>query len=755
MIKDRISRRTFLKAGGAVVVGIRLGSMRGQEAFAQTIPSADAFLGKTVAIDAVDGFLAIHADGTVTLFSGKVDLGTGARAALRQMAAEELDVPIERIAMIEGDTALTPDQGATAGSYGVARGGLQIRQAAATARRALLERAAQRLGRPVGDLEVADGVVRPTGGGPGVSYAELVGDQRLNLTVDQKAPLKDPAGFRVIGRPLRRRDVPAKATGRHGFVHDFSVPGMLHGRAIRPPAVGAALQAVDEASIASIPGARVVRIGNFLGVCAEREWDAVRAARQLKTTWSSGTGLPDHARLFADIRTTPVVRDETLATRGDAAAAFAAGGRILAATYEWPIQSHASMGPSCAVADVRPERATIWTGSQATHRFRMTFARILGLPPDKVRLVYLDGSGCYGMNGHEDAAADAALMSQSLGRPVRVQWSREDEHGWDPKGPPHLLDVRAAANDRGEVMAWNSEAWLPAPTPNLPNVPLLAPAAAGIAQPVGQSAGLIHQNVDPPYQFPNMRAVIHWIRDTPLRTSNLRAPGKVANCFAIESFTDELAGLVGADPVEFRLRHLKDPRGIEVIRRTAARMGWTPRPRPQTAAGGAPILAGRGFAYVHYKHNETYVAVGMEVEVERQSGRIRVVRVVCAQDCGLVVNPDCVRGQVEGCLLQGLSRTLFEEVAYDRSRVTSVDWASYPVLTFADVPRLEIELIDRPTEPPIGVGEAAATAVPAALANAVFDATGVRIRRVPLRPERVKAALAHSVRENSPRTMRA
>ena len=741
MKRDQMTRRTFLKTGGAVVVGLRLGSMGGRGASAQSTPLADSFLGKTVSSDAVDGFLAVHADGTVTLFSGKVDLGTGARAALRQMAAEELDVPLGRVTMIEGDTGLTPDQGATAGSAGVSRGGMQIRRAAATARQALLERAAQRLGRPVGDLEVADGMIQPKGGGPGVSYADLVGGQRLSLTVDQKAPLKDPARFRVIGQPARRPDVPGKATGRHGFVHDFSLPGMLHGRAIRPPGVGARLLAVDESSIASIPGARVVRIDNFLGVCAEREWDAVRAARQLKASWSPGTALPDQARLFAEVRATPVVRDETLATRGDVSGAFAGGGQSLSATYQWPIQSHGSMGPSCAVADIRPDRATIWTGSQATHRFRSTFARILGLPQDKVRLIYLDGSGCYGMNGHDDAAADAALLSRALGRPVRVQWSREDEHGWDPKGPPHVLELRAAVNDRGEVVAWNSEAWLPAPTPNLPNVPLLAPEAAGIAQPMGRSTGLIHQNVDPPYQFPNMRAVIHWIRDTPLRTSNLRAPGKVANCFAVESFTYEVAALAGADPVEFRLRYLADPRGIEVIRRAAARMGWGPRPRPRNLDPKAPVLAGRGFAYVHYKHNENYVAIGLDVEVERQSGRIRVMRLVCAHDCGLVVNPDCVRSQVEGCILQGLSRTLFEEVGFDRSRVTSVDWASYPVITFADVPLLEIELIDRPQEPPVGVGEAAATPVPAALANAVFDATGVRLRTAPLRPDRVAAAL--------------
>ena len=741
MTDTRMTRRTFLKTGGAVVVAVGLGPGRAGLAAAQTTATADRFLGKTVAIDAVDGFLAIHADGTVTLFSGKVDLGTGARAALRQMAAEELDVAIERITMIEGDTALTPDQGATAGSYGVARGGLQIRRAAATARRALVDRAAQRLGRPVADLDVNDGVVGPKGGGPSVSYAELVGDQRLNLTVDEKAPLKDPGKFRVIGKAARRTDVPGKVTGRHGFVHDFSVPGMLHGRAIRPPAIGAALLSVDESSIASMPGTRVVRVGSFLGVCAEREWDAVRAARQLKATWSPGTGLPDHARLYADIRSSAVVREETLATRGNAAAAFAAGGRMLAATYQWPIQSHASMGPSCAVADVRPDRATIWTGSQATHRSRMTFARLLGLAQDRVRLIYLDGSGCYGMNGHDDVAADAALLSRALGKPVRVQWSREDEHGWDPKGPPHLLDVRATVNEKGEVAGWHSEAWLPAPTQGLPNVPLLGPEAAGIPQPMGNSAGLIHQNVDPPYQFPNMRAEIHWIKDTPLRTANLRAPGKVANCFAIESFTDELASLAGADPVEFRLRYIKDPRGIEVIRRVAARMGWTPRPRPQVVDPKAPALGGRGFAYVHYKHNETYVAVGAEVEVDRQSGRIRVTRLVCAQDCGLVVNPDGVRSQVEGCLLQGISRTLFEEVTFDRSRVTSVDWSSYPVLTFADTPRLEIELVDRPSDPPMGVGEAASTPVPGALANALFDATGVRLRTAPLHPARVKAAL--------------
>jgi CO/xanthine dehydrogenase Mo-binding subunit len=736
-----MTRRAFLKAGGAVVVGLGLGSAWGRRAGAQTTTSADGFLGKPVAIDAVDGFLAIHADGSVTLFSGKVDLGTGARAALRQMAAEELDVPLERITMIEGDTALTPDQGPTAGSAGVSRGGMQIRQAAATARQALLVRASQRLGQPVTDLEVADGIVKSKSGGAGVSYADLIGDQRMNLKVDQKAPLKDHTKFRIIGQPVRRPDVPAKVTGRHVFVHDFSLPGMLHGRVIRPPAIGATLVSVDESSIASIPGTRVVRIESFLGVCAENEWNAVRGARQLKATWSPWAGLPDHAKLFAEIRATRVIRDETMATRGDALAALAGNARSVSATYEWPIQSHGSLGPSCAVADVTTDRATIWTASQATHKFQPAFARILGLPEAKVRLIYLDGSGCYGMNGHEDAAADAALMSKALGRPVRVQWSREDEHGWDPKGPPQLLELRAAVDAQGEVVAWDSQAWLPAATPNLPNIPLLGPEAAGIAQPMGRFTGLIGQNVNPPYEFPNMRAVVHWLKDTPLRSSNLRSPGKVANCFAVESFTDEVAALAGANPVEFRLRYLKDPRGIEVIRRTAARMGWRPRPSPQAVNSTAPVLTGRGIAYVHYKHNENYVAVGMEVEVERRSGRIRVTRVVCAHDCGLMINPDCVQNQLEGSILQSLSRTLLEEVVFDRSRVTSVDWSSYPILTFADAPPIEFELVKRPDVPPLGVGEAASTPVPAALSNAVFDATGVRLRTAPFRPDRVKAAL--------------
>ena len=747
MAAPEISRREILlsglKAGGVLVVGVTLGG-RPLPAVAQTVPNADRFLGKPLAPDQVDSFLAIHRDGTLTLFTGKVDIGTGGRIALRQMVAEELDVTPERIALIEGDTALTPDQARTAGSYGIARGGMQLRQAAATARAGLLGLAAPRLGRPAGDLEVWDGAVRVQGGGASVGFGDLIGDQALGLALDPKAPLKDPRRFRFIGKSLPRPDIPAKVTGRHLYVNDVKVPRMLHARVIHPPTVGATLRSVDEASIADIPGARVARIESLVAVVAEREWDAVRGSRRLKTEWTGGTPLPNHATLFDAMRASPPVREQVVAKKGDlsALAAPGAGVRTLAATYRWPLQTHGTMGPACGVADVRADGATIWSSTQGPHQYQAVYARILGLPRERVRVIFVDGAGTYGQAGAEDAACEAMLLSRALGRPVRVQWTREDEHGWDPKGPPQLLELRAAVDERGAVAAWETRAWLPVATANLPGVPLLAPDAAKIAQPQGRSTGLIHQNVDPPYGFANMHATVHWIADAPLRTSALRAPGKIANSFAVESFTDEIAALARVDPLEFRLRHLTNPRGIEVLRAVAGRMGWQARPSPRGRDSAAPVLAGRGLAYVHYKHDETLVAMGMEVEVERATGRIRVKRVVCAQDCGLVINPDNVRSQVEGNILQTLSRALHEDVVFDRQRVTSVDWASYPILTFPEVPVLEIELIQRLGEPPLGAGEAASAPVPAALSNAVFDATGVRLRTVPFRPDRVKAALA-------------
>jgi len=734
-----LSRRDLLRAGGAVVVSFTLaGAARAQGAG----PLARD-LGKTVDAGEVDGFLAVHQDGAVTVYSGKVDLGTGLRIAMRQMVAEELGLPVARIGLIEGDTALTPDQGPTAGSTGIAKGGVQIRQAAATARQALLKLASERLKTSADALVVENGSVKPKAGGKGVGYGTLIGGHRFALKLDDKAPLRDPKTYAVVGRPLPRPDVPAKVTGRHVYMHDFTLPRLLHGRVIHPPAVGATLQSVDEGSIKGIPGVLVVREQSFLGVVAEDEWAAVRAARELKASWSAGTGLPGNDGLVRAIRQSPV-QDETLLTRGDAAGALeAAAGKAMSATYYWPPQSHASLGPSCAVADVRADGATVWTASQATHKYRPHFARFLELPAETVRLVYLDGAGCYGMNGHEDAAADAALLSRAVGRPVRVQWMREDEHGWDPKGPPQLLDLRASLDGNGRVAAWQAEMWVPQATKGLPNIPLMSPAAAGLQQPQGLATGLITQDADPAYPVPHVRVVAHWLKDTPLRPSNIRAPGKIGNTFAVEGFIDELAAAAGADPLAFRLQGLDDPRGVEVLKRVGARMKWEPRPANSQPAAGA-LARGRGIAYSHYKHAENYVAIGMEATVDRGSGVVRVARVLCAHDCGLVINPDALANQIEGGIVQTLSRALFEEVIFDRDRVTSVDWASYPILKFPDLPEVVVDLVDRPELPPMGGGEAATAPVGAALANAIFDAVGARLRQAPMTPERVKEAMAHA-----------
>jgi nicotinate dehydrogenase subunit B len=480
-----------------------------------------------------------------------------------------------------------------------------------------------------------------------------------------------------------------------------------------------------------------VRTKDFLGVVATTEWDAVTSARLLKARWSESASLIGAAAVRDWLRAGPFEGEETLVRKGDARQALA-GARKVAAEFYWPLQSHASMGPSCAIADVHDGKATVWSASQATHRFRETIAQALGLPRDAVRVIYLDGSGCYGMNGHDDAAADAALLSRAIGRPVRVQWSRQDEHGWDPKGPPQLLSLEGALGDDGRIAAWRTEMWIPKATASLPNMPLLALDAAGIAQTPGITTGLISQNGDPPYAVPHQEVVVHWLKTAPLRPSNIRAPGKVANCFAVESFTDMLAAAARRDPVEFRLQGLSDPRGIEVIRRAAALIGWQPRASPAPLANGT----GRGFAYMHYKHNESYVAMAMEVEVDRATGAIHVRRVACAHDCGLVINPGTLQAQIEGNIVQSLSRTLLEEVAFDRARVTSVDWASYPILRFPEVPEIQIDIVDRPRERPLGAGEASATPVPAALANAVFDAVGVRLTTVPFTRERVRATLS-------------
>jgi len=729
-----LERRQFLKAGGALVVGFTI-------APGIVLAAEQSFPLRDVAIDNVDSFLVVAANGDVTLYCGKVDIGTGARVAYRQIVAEELDVDFNRIAMIEGDTALCPDQGGTGGSTGIIGGGMQIRQAAATARQALLAMAAKSLNTSADELTVAGGVVRAKDRRE-ASYGALVGGRKIEVKVDRAAKPKDPGSYKVVNQPLKRPDLPAKMTGRHTYVHDFRVDGMLHARVVRPSAIGATLASLDESSIANIQGARVVRIKDFVAVVAEREWNAVRAAKALRVTWTGGGGLPGSERVYDQMRSTERARDESLVKNGDAAAALRAQrARQFQASYTWPAQSHASLAPSCAVADYKPEGLTVWSASQGTHGLRRNLARDLGVPVEKVRVVYMDGSGSYGTNGNDDAAADACLISRALGRPVRVQWMREDELGFDPKGPPQLLDLRAALDAQGNIAAWETEAFLPENTPNLRSRPMLAFLAAGIAQPVGQSVAQVQGNAYPSYELPNMTATVHWLKTTPLRPSNLRAPGKPGNSFAVESFIDELAAAAGRDPLEFRLAHLKDEYGTRLMKIVAERMDWKSRPAPNRANTGGDVLLGRGISYIWYKHADNRMAMGLEAEIERKTGNVRVTRVVAAVECGQMINPDAVKNQIEGNIVQAVSRTLLEETVFDTAGVTSVDWRSYPILTFPDTPALDITLVGSPFDKPLGAGEAASAPVPAAIGNAVFDATGVRIRRVPLTPARVLAAL--------------
>jgi CO/xanthine dehydrogenase Mo-binding subunit len=704
-----LSRRTLLRSGGMLLIGFAASASLPRRARAQA-PAANQ----------VDSFLAIHPDGSVTIYTSKVDVGTGLATVMRQVAAEELDVPVERCQVVEGDTAITPDHGGTGGSSGVPRGSADIRRAAATARQELLRRAAERLGRPASEIAISEGRIG------GIAIGDLIGGKRFSLEIDPKAPFKQPGSFHAIGKPVLRADVQPKCIGRHVFLQDFTRPGMLHARIIRPPAIGAKLLSVDEASLRGIPDVRVVHIESFLALVAKDEWAAVVAARKLKTEWSAAPPMPASEGFDRRLR------------EGEPAAVpspIPPGAKQLSATYYWPFQSHASLGPSCAVAEIREEGATVWTSAQGPHGLRASLAKMFSIPLEKMRVVYLDGSGSYGTNGADDAAADALLLARATGAPVRVQWSREDELGWDPKGPAQLLDLTGAIDSEGRIVAWETQMWLPGGPAGARA--MIGPEAAGIPQSHGQGAGLMTMNGDPPYAAADKpRVIVHQLKETPLRLSNLRAPGKIANVFAVESFTDELAHAAGMDPLEFRLRKLSDPRALAVLRRAAEMIGWQPRPSPNPRAG-----TGRGIAYMRYKQAENYVAIAMEVAVDAVSGNVQVRRVTCAHDCGLIMNPDGLRNQVEGNIVQTLSRALHEEVTFAESRVTSVDWTSYPILTFPEAPAVEVALIDRPDQPPLGAGEAASAPVAGALANAIFDAAGARLRTIPFTPARVKAEL--------------
>jgi nicotinate dehydrogenase subunit B len=733
MLTSKHTRRDFLEATGILVVSFSLrGVLTASDALSATSP-------KTIALDEVDAYLAINPAGHVTLYSGKVELGTGVSTALLQIVAEELDVSLKNVGLIEGDTTLTPAQGKTWGSLTIQVGGIQIRQAAATARQALLQEASKKLGVPAGDLIVKQGIVRARNNGKQVSYGELIGGKSFSLKIDKQAPIKDPAKYQIVGQSIPRDDIPPKITGQFTYIQDFKVPGMLHGRVVRPPAMGASLQSVDENSVKDIPGVvKVVRQNNFLGVVAESEWGAILAARKLRATWSTWDGLPEQSKLWEYVRGTKVNKDDVTSNVGNAEQALQQAAKRVSASYNFAIHSHASMGPSAAVADFKDGKLTCWSASQAPHDLRTQVAAMLSMKDTDVQVLYVEGSGCYGRNGHEDAAGDAALLSRALGRPVRVQWMRDDENGWDPKGPPTLMDLQAGLDASGQVVAWYSQLYVPEGGGG--NVKLLAADLAGLPCEKGMFPGNIINNSAIPYAFPNVKTMAHRLAETPLRPSWIRAPGRMQNTFCNEAFVDELSVAAGADPFEFRLRYLSnDPRGTELMKRLMSFAKWQGRSSEKSASG--QIARGRGVTYVKYELSRTYVGAVADVEVSRKSGDIRVKRFAVVQDCGQIINPDGVRNQIEGNVVQTVSRTLKEEVTFDRSHVTSLDWNSYPILTFPEIPDVNIDLIDRPAEKPWGVGEPAAAVVPSAIANAVFDAVGVRMRSVPFTSEKVLAAL--------------
>lgn len=729
----KTSRRDLLKGTGALVVAFSLAPVK---ALAQNLPAA-----KSVALDQVDTFLAIDGKGMVTVYAGKVDLGTGVRMGFTQIVADELDVPLAHVDIIEGDTALTPDQGPTYGSQSIQNGGVQIRQAAATARSALLDQAAKQLNAAKEELSVADGIIRAKSTNNTLSYADLIGGKNFTLKVDPAAAPKNPADYKIVGKRIARRDIAGKVTGGFTYMQDFRVPGMLHGSVIRPPAIGATLESVDESSIKNIPGVvKVVREGNFLGVVTDNEWSAVRAARELKATWSKSETLPDESKLWEHVRATKIVKDDITSNIGDVTAALAAEGKKLSASYDFHIHTHGSIGPSCAISEFQDGKLINWSASQATHNLRKQLAQMLSMPLDDVRCVYVDGAGCYGRNGHEDAAADCALLAKAIGKPVRVQWSRADEHGWDPKGPPTLIDLRANLDSGGNVTAWESEFFIPQGAAG--NVELVAASLTGLPADRALSPGGIVQDSAIGYKFPNIRTICHRLETTPFRPSWIRTPGRMQNSFANECFLDEIAAAANVDPLELRVRYTDpaDKRGLEVLERLAKLSNWEKRPSPRKNITGN-VVKGRGVSYVKYELVRTYVGVVAEVEVDRTSGDIKVTKFYVAHDCGQIINPNGVQAQIEGNIIQTVSRTMKEQLTFDRGMVTSLDWASYPILTFPEVPEIVIDLIDRPNEKPWGAGEPTAALVPSAISNAVFDATGARLRSVPFKREKVKAAL--------------
>jgi CO/xanthine dehydrogenase Mo-binding subunit len=732
-----LSRRDFFKRSGAILVGFSMLPA----VLAQTLPAS--LPGSLQTNRMLDGWLRINADGTVTVFTGKVELGQGILTALAQIAADELDVAYDRVEMISADTSRSPNEGMTAGSQSVEQSGTALHYAAAEARQILLQLAAARLGVGVESLSVSDGTV--SAAGAKTTYWELAQNASFKREASARAKPKTAAQRNVIGKSVPRRDIPKKVRAEAVYVQDMRLPAMVFGRVVRPPSRGAQLEALDEAAVRAMPGVvALARDGNFLAVVAEREEQAIRAAEKMRAVarWQETAVLPPTGMALYDHLLKLPSQDSVVSAKSGGAG----GGQVstIEATYTRPYQCHASIGPSCAVAQWQDGKLVVWTHSQGVYPLRQHLARLTGLTEANVTAVHVEGSGCYGHNGADDVAADAALLARATGgRPVKLQWMREDEFGWEPYGSPMVMKMKARLDAGGKVVDWRHDVWShPHSTrPGGGGTNLLAGASLAKPQSLGnpvntpQPSGAADRNAVPLYDFPSQRVTLHYLPEMPLRTSALRTLGAYANVFALESFIDELALAAGADPVEFRLRHMQDARARAVIEVVAQKAGW----KPSTKGDGT---RGRGFAFAKYKNLAAYVAMVVDVEIERPSGKVHVRRAYAAVDAGMIVNPDGVKNQIEGGIVQSTSWTLKEQLRYDARKVLTRSWSDYPILTFAEVPAVEVVLLDRPDEKSLGTGEGSQGPTVAAIANAIANASGRRVRDLPFTPAVIKAALA-------------
>ena len=732
-----LDRRQVLAGGGALVVSFSLSDAFAQEHAAAGAPKPPGSLATSPYLDA---WIRIDADG-ITAFTGKAELGQGFKTAFQQIAAEELDVPFDAVKVVTADTGRTANEGYTAGSHSMQDSGTAILNAAAQVRAILIAEAARRLDLPAENLRTENGaVVAPDG--QRLGYGDLVAADTLHVQAAVKSNLKDPATYKVMGQPVPRVDIPAKVTGGAAYVQDMRLPGMVHARLVRPPSYGAELTECDTSAIEKLPGVvKVVRNGNFLAVVAKKEFQAIKAMRALSAAakWNEKSALPNQNDLLRVITGLPS-KDSVIFEVSDPAAT---GQRTLEATYTRPYQSHGSIGPSCAVAQFSNDVMTVWTHTQGVYPDRQGVAEMLRVPPAKVRVIHVEGSGCYGHNGADDAAADAALIARELpGIPVRVQWMREQEHGWEPYGPAMVTKLKASLDDSGGIASWNFEVWSnthsmrPGGGGCMLAAQLMAnPLAIPEPKPLPLPEGGGDRNAIPIYKFPNAHVVHHFIPSMPVRISAMRALGAYHNVFSIESFMSELAELAGADPVEFRLKHLDDPRARDVVEKAAREFGWQKGQK-------APEGRGYGFAFARYKNLAAYCAIASEVEINRETGRPRLVRAVAAVDSGQVVNPDGIINQVEGAILQSMSWTLYEAVTFDDTRITSVDWQTYPILRFDGVPeKVDVHIINRPGQPFLGSGETGQGPAAASVANAVANAAGKRLRDLPLTRHKIKNAI--------------